>query len=89
VRAELGLAAQGAETADRQREAVADELADVQSRLQEALRRAERAEAEVEITRRLIPVAKKALASRAAPKQVNRWAQTVDGNFGGLGLLPR
>jgi hypothetical protein len=72
VRAELGLAAQRAETADRQREAVADELADVQSRLREALRRAERAEAEVEITRRLIPVAKKALASRAAPTQVNK-----------------
>jgi hypothetical protein len=68
VRAELDLASQRAEEADRRRQADAAELADARSLLQDALRRAERAEAEVDITRRIVDGLKKPPTARGTAR---------------------
>ncbi len=68
LRAELGVTQQQGETAVAQQRAVADQLAQTQSQLQEALRRAERAETEAETTRRLVDELKKAPAGRAGQR---------------------
>uniref|UniRef100_A0A809EAV6 KfrA protein n=4 Tax=Ralstonia solanacearum TaxID=305 RepID=A0A809EAV6_RALSL len=68
LRAELSAAQQQGETAMAQQRAAADQLAQTQARLQEALRRAERAETEAETTRRLVDELKKAPAGRAGQR---------------------
>lgn len=67
-RAELGVAQQQAEAAMAQQRGITDELAQTQARLQEALRRAERAETEAETTRGLVKELKKAPAGRAGQR---------------------
>ncbi|KWB93550.1 DNA-binding protein [Burkholderia ubonensis] len=59
LRTEMDLASQRAEALVSQQQAMASELAEARASLQDALRRAERAEAEVEVTRRLVDGLKK------------------------------
>lgn len=68
LRAELGVAQRQAEAANAQQRGAADELAQAQSQLQEALRRAERAETEAETTRRLVEGLKKTPAGRVGQR---------------------
>ncbi|WP_241299406.1 DNA-binding protein [Burkholderia stabilis] len=68
LRTELDLALQRAEAVACQQQAMANELAEARASLQDALRRAERVEAEVEITRRLVDGLKKTPTSRRAPR---------------------
>ena len=68
LRAELGGAQQQADAAVAQLRAAADQLAQTQLQLQEALRRAERAETEAATTRRLVDVLKKAPVGRAGQR---------------------
>ena len=67
VRTEIDLASQRAEAVATQQQAMAIELAEARASLQDSLRRAERAEAEAEITRRLVDGLKKTPAARGAP----------------------
>jgi len=68
LRAELSVAQQQGETGAAQQRAAADQLAQTQMQLQEALRRAERAETEAETTRRLVDELKKVPAARAGQR---------------------
>lgn len=68
LRAELSAALQQVEAAVAQQRQTADELAQSRVLLQEAIRRAERAETEAETTRRLVEALKKAPAGRAGPR---------------------
>jgi chromosome segregation ATPase len=66
---ELRLSQQQTENAAQQYLATIDELTNTRSLLRDAQRQAERADAEVQVTRRLIDDIKKAPAGRSAPKQ--------------------
>ncbi|KVD75139.1 DNA-binding protein [Burkholderia ubonensis] len=68
LRTELDLALQRADAVASQQQAMANELAEARASLQDALRRAERAEAEVEVTRRLVDGLKKTSAARGGPR---------------------
>lgn len=69
LRTELRLLQQQAENAAQQYLATTDELTNTRSLLRDAQRQAERADAEVQITRRLIDEMKKAPAGRTTSKQ--------------------
>lgn len=68
LRAELGLAQQQEDSAMAKHRAAADQLAQTQLQLQEALRRAERAESEAATTRRLVDELKKMPTGRASQR---------------------
>lgn len=68
LRTELDLALQRAETVSGQQQAAVNELTKARADLQDALRRAERAEAEVEVTRRLVDGMKKTPAARGTSR---------------------
>ncbi|MDO3615318.1 DNA-binding protein [Ralstonia pseudosolanacearum] len=68
LRAELGTAQQQVETSTAQQRQAADELARMQTQLQDALRRAERAETEAETIRKLVDELKKSTAGRAGQR---------------------
>jgi dynactin complex subunit len=69
LRTELRLSQQQSENAAQQYLATIDELTNTRSLLRDAQRQAERADAEVQVTRRLVDGMKKAPAGRTAPKQ--------------------
>lgn len=69
LRTELRLLQQHAESIAQQHRAITDELASTRALLQDALQRAERAEAEVQVTRRLVDDLKRTPPARTAPKQ--------------------
>lgn len=69
LRTELRLLQQQAESAAQQHRATADELASTRALLQAALQRAERADAEVQVTRRLLDELKRTPSARTVPKQ--------------------
>ncbi|MFM0415980.1 DNA-binding protein [Paraburkholderia aromaticivorans] len=69
LRTELRLSQQQTENAAQQYLATIDELTNTRSLLRDAQRQAERADAEVQVTRRLIDDIKNAPAGRSAPKQ--------------------
>ncbi|KWF17833.1 DNA-binding protein [Burkholderia ubonensis] len=68
LRTEMELVSQRAEALASQQQAMSKELAEARESLQDALRRAERAEAEVEITRRLVDGLKKTPTARGTPR---------------------
>ncbi|QCP54529.1 hypothetical protein FAZ95_37220 [Trinickia violacea] len=66
LRTELDLVSQRAEAVASQQQATVNDLAAARTSLQEALRRAERAEAEAEVTRRLVDGLQRTPAARGA-----------------------
>jgi len=69
LRIELRLSQRQSENAAQQLRATTDELVQTRSLLRDTQRRAELADAEVQVTRRLVDGLKKAPAGRGAPKQ--------------------
>ena len=68
LRTELDLAAQRMDATVSRQQATENELAAARASLQDALRRAERAEAEVEVSRRLVDGLKRTPVARGAPR---------------------